>query len=266
MIKVVLLGAGNVASHLFKGFSASENISVIQWYNRTYESIKPYKNQTEVIDDLSQLKEADVYILAVSDDAISDLSEALPFKDRYIIHTSGTVSMYDLKMKNKRGVFYPLQSFSKEADVDFRKVPFCIETEDKSKMQMLKDLASGLGSKFFKVTTEQRKTLHVSAVFINNFTNQMYRIAHEISDKENIEFDLLKPLIMETANKVQDMSPYMAQTGPAKRNDKKTIKKHLKLIENEEHRDIYKLMTKSIQKTHRIKYRFDIKRKKNNGR
>lgn len=265
MISVVLLGAGNVASHLYKGFSASENINVSQWYNRSYETIKSFKNETEIIDDLSQLKEADIYILAISDDAISNLSEALPFENRFIVHTSGTVSMYDLEKKNKRGVFYPLQSFSKDADIDFLKVPFCIETEDKSKMQLLKDLANSLGSQFFKVTTEQRKTLHVAAVFINNFTNQMYRIAHEISDKENIEFDLLKPLIMETANKVQEMSPYLAQTGPAKRNDKKTLKKHLKLIDNEEHQEIYKLMTKSIQKTHGIKYRFDIKRKKNNG-
>lgn len=262
MITVTILGAGNVASHLYKAFSASETITIKQWYNRTYDSIKSFKNETEVIDDLSQLKEADVYILAISDDAVAHLSEALPFKNRFVIHTSGSVSMYGLDKKNKRGVFYPLQSFSKDAVIDFSKVPFCIETEVKSKMQLLKKLANALGSLYYKVTTEQRKTLHVSAVFINNFTNQMYRIAHEISDKENIEFDLLKPLILETAQKVQNISPYMAQTGPAKRNDKKTLKKHLKLIDNEEHQEIYKLMTKSIQKTHGIKYRFDIKRKK----
>lgn len=265
MISVILLGAGNVASHLYKGFSASKNVTVSQWYNRSLDSIISFKNETEVTDDLSQLKEADIYILAVSDDAISNLSNLLPFEDRFIVHTSGTGSMYDLQKKNKRGVFYPLQSFSKGAKIEFQNVPFCIEVEDKSKMQMLKNLATALGSQFFKVTTEQRKTLHVAAVFINNFTNQMYRIAHEISDKENIEFDLLKPLIMETANKVQEMSPYIAQTGPAKRNDKKTLKKHLKLIDDEDHQEIYKLITKSIQKTHGIKYRFDIKRKKTNG-
>ncbi|WP_299117315.1 Rossmann-like and DUF2520 domain-containing protein [uncultured Winogradskyella sp.] len=266
MISVILLGAGNVASHLYKAFSASDSVEIKQWYNRSYGAIKSFKNNTEVIDDLSQLKDADIYILAVSDDAVSSLSDTLPFENRFIVHTSGTMSMYDLEKKNKRGVFYPLQSFSKHADIDFKKVPFCIETEDKLKLQLLKDLATALGSEFYKITTEQRKTLHVSAVFINNFSNQMYRIAHEISDADNIAFDLLKPLILETANKVQDMSPYMAQTGPAKRNDKKTLKKHLKLIQDEEHQEIYKLMTKSIQKTHGIKYRFDIKRKKNNER
>ncbi|MFD1064337.1 Rossmann-like and DUF2520 domain-containing protein [Winogradskyella litorisediminis] len=262
MISIAILGAGNVASHLYKAFSKSDTVDVKQWYNRSYDAIKSFKNETEVIDDLAKLKEVDVYILAVSDDALEEFSKTLPFNNRFIVHTSGTVSMYALDKKNKRGVFYPLQSFSKDANVNFENVPFCIETEEKSKMQMLKDLANALGSKYYKITTEQRKTLHVAAVFINNFTNQMYRIAHEISDAENIEFDLLKPLILETANKVQDMSPYMAQTGPAKRNDKKTLKKHLKRIENEEHKEIYKLITKSIQKTHGIKYRFDIKRKK----
>ena len=150
MISVILLGAGNVASHLYKGFSASKNVTVSQWYNRSLDSIISFKNETEVTDDLSQLKEADIYILAVSDDAISNLSNLLPFEDRFIVHTSGTGSMYDLQKKNKRGVFYPLQSFSKGAKIEFQKVPFCIEVEDKSKMQMLKNLATALGSQFFK--------------------------------------------------------------------------------------------------------------------
>ena len=107
-----------------------------------------------------------------------------------------------------------------------------------------------MGCKPYKLNTEQRQTLHLSAVFVNNFTNQLYRIAHEISDIENIEFDILKPLILETAKKVQNISPYMAQTGPAKRNDKKTIKRHLKQLEREDHKAIYKLLTASIKKTH----------------
>ncbi|GGI57692.1 Rossmann-like and DUF2520 domain-containing protein [Winogradskyella haliclonae] len=266
MISVILLGAGNVASHLYNAFSASDSVEIKQWYNRSYDAIKSFENDTEVIDDLSQLKEADIYIIAVSDDAIANLSKLLPFDNRFIVHTSGSVSLHDLDKKNSRGVFYPLQSFSKDAEIDFSTVPICIETEDKSRLQTLKTIAEAIGSKHYKISTEQRQTLHLSAVFVNNFTNQMYRIAHEISDAKSINFEILKPLILETANKVQDMSPYMAQTGPAKRNDKKTLKKHLKLIKDEEHQDIYKLMTKSIQKTHGIKYRFDIKRKNNNER
>lgn len=262
MISVVLLGAGNVASHLFKAFSKTENISVIQWYNRTYNAIKDYKNETDTIDDLSQLKEADVYIMALSDDAIARLSLALPFTNRFVVHTSGSVSLHDLNKKNTRGVLYPLQTFSKDATIDFINVPFCIETEDKSKLEILKNIAETVGSKHYKISTEQRQTLHLSAVFVNNFTNQLYRIAHEISDAKHINFDILKPLIAETANKVQDISPYMAQTGPAKRNDIKTLKRHLKLLENKEHTNIYELLTQSIQKTHGIKYPYNRKRKK----
>ncbi|MFC0604226.1 Rossmann-like and DUF2520 domain-containing protein [Winogradskyella pulchriflava] len=250
MISVVLLGAGNVATHLYKAFSKAENITVTQWYNRSNSAISSYANEVETIDSLADLKEADIYIMAISDDSISKLSKVLPFENRLVAHTSGSVSIHDLDKKNQRAVFYPLQTFSKDADLDFSEVPICIEVTEKRNLQILKDLAENLGCKSYKINTEQRQTLHLSAVFVNNFTNQLYRIAHEISDAKSINFDILKPLITETAQKVQNMSPYMAQTGPAKRNDKKTIKRHLKQIESEEHKKIYKLLTESIKKTH----------------
>lgn len=250
MISVVLLGAGNVATHLYKAFIKSKYVSVSQWYNRNLEPIQTYKNEVEVIDDINKLKKADVYIIAVSDDAISNLSSQLPFENRLVIHTSGSVGIYELDKKNERGVFYPLQTFSKDAEVDFKQVPICIEVIKKTNLKTLKSLSEALGSESHKVNTEQRKALHLAAVFVNNFTNQLYRIAHEITESKGVEFNILKPLILETAKKVQDLSPYMAQTGPAKRNDKKTIRKHLKLLENQHHKDIYELLTTSIQKTH----------------
>lgn len=250
MISVVLLGAGNVATHLYKAFSNAEEVSVAQWYNRTLSSIQSYKNEVDITDDLSKLKEADIYILAVSDDSIAQLSQDLPFENRLIAHTSGSVAMHDLDKKNKISVFYPLQTFSKDADVKFSEVPICIEAYQKENLKVLKDLAKAVGCKAHKIFTDQRQTLHLAAVFVNNFTNQLYRIGHEICETKNIEFDILKPLIQETAKKIQDMSPYVAQTGPAKRNDKKTIRRHLKQIENEDHKAIYKLLTASIKKTH----------------
>ena len=250
MISVVLLGAGNVATHLYKAFIKSKDVSVSQWYNRNLEPIQTYKNEVEVIDDINKLKKADVYIIAVSDDAISNLSSQLPFENRLVVHTSGCVGIYELDKKNERGVFYPLQTFSKNAEVDFKQVPICIEVIKKTNLKTLKSLSEALGSESHKVNTEQRKALHLAAVFVNNFTNQLYRIAHEITESKGVEFNILKPLILETAKKVQDLSPYMAQTGPAKRNDKKTIRKHLKLLENQHHKDIYELLTTSIQKTH----------------
>ncbi|MGJ8550084.1 Rossmann-like and DUF2520 domain-containing protein [Winogradskyella wichelsiae] len=250
MISVVLLGAGNVATHLYKAFSNAENISIIQWYNRTRSSISSYANEVAITDSLEELKEADIYIIAVSDDSIAEFSTTLPFKDRFVVHTSGSVAMHDIDKKNEIGVFYPLQTFSKNADINFAEVPICIEVYEKENLQLLKDLAKAVNCKPHKITTEQRQTLHLAAVFVNNFTNQMYRIGHEICETKNIEFNILHPLIEETAKKIQEMSPFMAQTGPAKRNDKKTIKRQLKLIEKEEHESIYKLLTSSIKRTH----------------
>ena len=250
MVSVVILGAGNVATHLFYAFDKTNQIVVKQWFNRSLKPIEHHKSEVAITADISKLVDADIYILAVSDDAISPLSSELPFEDKLVVHTSGSVGIHDLDRKHKRGVFYPLQTFSKDSEIDFKDVPFCIETLEKDDFQILKKLAESIGSPYCKISTEQRQMLHLSAVFVNNFTNQLYRIAHEISDAKGINFDILKPLILETAKKVQTLSPYMAQTGPAKRNDRKTIKKHLKLLVNEDHKAIYELLTNSIKKTH----------------
>ncbi|MEP5253735.1 MAG: DUF2520 domain-containing protein [Winogradskyella arenosi] len=250
MISVVILGAGNVATHLYKAFRNAENIEITQWYNRSRSAISSYANAVEITDNLEDLKEADLYIIAISDDCIAEFSSELPFKDRFVVHTSGSVAMHDIDKKNQIGVFYPLQSFSKNAEIDFSEVPICIEVYEKENLQLLKDLAQAVGCKAHKITTEQRQTLHLAAVFVNNFTNQLYRIGHEICETKNIEFNILHPLIEETAKKIQHMSPFMAQTGPAKRHDKKTIKRQLKLIEKDSHASIYKLLTASIKSTH----------------
>jgi len=250
MTTVTLLGAGNVAMHLYKALSKADNIAVNQWYNRSLKSIQQYKNDVEIIDKLDALINADLYILAISDDAIGQLSQKLPFKDRLVVHTSGSVGIHDLDKNLHRGVFYPLQTFSKNVNIDFKQVPLCLEALEKEDFNTLKRIGEAIGSPCYKINTEQRQTLHLAAVFVNNFTNQLYRIGHEISDIKAINFDILKPLIVETANKVQDISPYMAQTGPAIRHDKKTIKKHLKLLENHTHKEVYELLTKSIQETH----------------
>jgi predicted short-subunit dehydrogenase-like oxidoreductase (DUF2520 family) len=262
MISVVLLGAGNVATHLYKAFSKAENVSVVQWYNRTRSKISSYANEVNITDRLEELKEADLYILAVSDDSIAKLSQDLPFKNRLIAHTSGSMAMHDLDKKNEISVFYPLQTFSKDSDLDFTEVPICIEVYQKQNRQLLKDLATAIGCKSHKISTEQRQSIHLAAVFLNNFTNQLYRIGHEICEANHIEFDIMKPLILETARKIQNMSPYRAQTGPAKRNDKKTIKQHLKQLENEEHKAIYELLTASIKKTHKYNLPANSRHKK----
>jgi len=250
MISVVLLGAGNVATHLYKVFKKADGITVNQWFNRSLNPLQPYKNDVEITNNISQLKDADVYIIAVSDDAISQLSSQFLFENRLVVHTSGSVSLHNLDKKHQRGVLYPLQTFSKNTDLNFETVPFCIEIEHKTNFNILKELTSSIGSKSYRVNSEQRSALHLAAVFVNNFTNQMYRIGHEIAESKSVDFNILKPLIKETANKIDNLSPYLAQTGPAKRNDKKTVKKHLKALDKNIHKEIYELITKSIQQTH----------------
>ncbi|TXD84770.1 DUF2520 domain-containing protein [Subsaximicrobium wynnwilliamsii] len=250
MTSVVILGAGNVAQHLYRAFSNSETVNVAQWYNRHLDPIKSFKNDVPVTDDISQLFEADLYIIAVSDDAIAEVSQQLPFENRLVVHTSGSASPYDIDQKNRRGIFYPLQSFSKAAEMDFTTVPICLETLVKTDYAFLKTVARAISNITKRINSDQRAALHLAAVFVNNFTNQLYRVAHEITESQGAEFDLLKPLILETAQKVQELSPYRAQTGPAIRNDKKTIKRHLKLLTNEQHKTIYKLMTQAIKQTH----------------
>ncbi len=250
MISVIILGAGNVAFHLYKAFKTADDIEIKQWYNRNLESIEQFKQEVEVTNDLKNLQKADIYILAVSDDAIHDLSAKLPFSSRFVVHTSGAMTLHQLDKKNDRGVFYPLQTFSKDVEIDFSKVPFCLEVENKANFDVLKKLCEGIESPFYKVNGEQRSSLHLAAVFVNNFVNQLYRIAHEITESTSVDFNILKPLINETAKKIETLSPYRAQTGPALRHDKKTIKKHLKLLQNKQHKEIYELLTKVIQKTH----------------
>jgi len=250
MVSVIILGAGNVAFHFYKAVKKADGIEIKQWYNRNLKSIEQFKHEVEITNNLEQLQEADIYILAVSDDAIHDLSKKLPFRDRFVVHTSGAMTLHQLDKKNDRGVFYPLQTFSKDVEIDFSNVPFCLEVEHKSDFEILINLCQSIGSPYYKISSEQRSSLHLAAVFVNNFVNQLYRIAHEITESTGTDFNILKPLILETARKIENLSPYRAQTGPALRQDKKTIKKHLKSLQNEQHKEIYDLLTKAIQQTH----------------
>jgi predicted short-subunit dehydrogenase-like oxidoreductase (DUF2520 family) len=250
MITITLIGAGNVATHLYNALKKCETLSVNQWFSRDLTQISKYNNEVSVTDDLQNLKESDVYIIAVNDDSIESISKQLPFQDRLVVHTSGSVRLYDIDMKHKRGVFYPLQSFSKDVDLDFSEVPVCVEALRKEDFYTLKTIGEALGCVIHKVNTNQRKALHLAAVFANNFTNQIYRMAHEICESQSADFDILKPLIKETAKKIDNISPYKAQTGPAKRGDKKTIKKQLKMLDNEMQKEVYQLLTKSIKQTH----------------
>jgi predicted short-subunit dehydrogenase-like oxidoreductase (DUF2520 family) len=249
MIRIVILGAGNIAQHLYEVFQTIETLQVVQVYNRSAKALSYFKN-TDTTTSLKNLAEADVYIIAVVDDAIPNIANKLPFTDRLVVHTSGNASMHELHKKNRRGVFYPLQTFTKGVKVDFSKIPICLETGEKADYKILKTIANAIGSTSYKISSEQRRALHVSAVFVNNFSNHLYRIAHEICETNNVPFEILNPLIQETAKKITTLTPYMAQTGPAKRGDQKTIDSHLEKLDKDIHKEIYTLLTQSIAKTY----------------
>ncbi len=247
MIRLVILGNGNVAKHLYTAFSTKEHIQIVQCYNRKGLSFDKEQNKGLVTTNLDDLKDADVYIMAISDDAISEVSKKLPFSDRLVVHTSGSTPMLEIDDKNNRGVFYPLQTFSKDKDVDFKEVPFCIEAENNNHLSLLKNLASILSEKVYEVSSKQRNILHVSAVFVNNFTNHLFTIGNEICEEHKVPFEILHPLILETAKKITEMPPNQSQTGPALRNDQQTIERHLNLITDNSQKEIYKILTEAIQ-------------------
>ena len=249
MIKIVLLGGGNVAYHLTNVLLQNNVVQVIQLYNRSLEKINCFKNSTLITDDLSKLKEADIYILAVSDNAISQLSSTLNLKNKLVVHTSGSMAMNELKSISNKGVFYMLQTFSKEQKIDFSSVPICIEAETEKDLMLLETLVESISKNCYRINSNQRKSLHVAAVFVNNFVNHLYHIGNEICEENNIPFEILLPLILETANKITTLSPFKAQTGPAIRNDTKTIEKHKEMLTKNQ-QDIYTLLTKSIYATY----------------
>ncbi|MEM0518728.1 Rossmann-like and DUF2520 domain-containing protein [Aequorivita flava] len=247
MIKVVLLGFGNVNSHLLKAFNKSDEISVVQIFNRNYiKMISPF-SAISFTDSISEIANADIYIIGIPDDAISNFSASLHFKNKLVVHTSGGAAMDVLSSKNRRGIFYPLQTFSKQRSVDFTNIPICIEAENPQDLDLLQQLGSVISKNVKIISSEKRTKLHLAAVFVNNFVNYLYQIGSEIVTKEDLPFELLKPLIAETALKIETLSPKEAQTGPAKRNDNKTIEKHLHLLEDNDFKDFYKLFTKALR-------------------
>lgn len=228
MISVLLVGKGNVATHLHKAFSNINTINLTQISSRKLDTVP----------------KADVTIIAVSDDAIAKVSSKI--SNPFVVHTSGSFALKSLKNKTRKGVFYMLQTFSKDKKVDFSDVPFCLEAENEKDLLLLKKLANLIGKNVYQINSEQRKALHVAAVFVNNFTNHLYKIGEDICEENNVPFKILHPLIKETSEKIKELSPEKAQTGPAIRNDKKTIKNHLDLL-NKEQQKIYTILTKSIQ-------------------
>ncbi|MBC8882848.1 DUF2520 domain-containing protein [Flavobacterium piscinae] len=246
MISIVLIGSGNVAQHLITAFLQSDEIELVQVFSRQKESILQLISSDKIVSNYDEIKVADIYIIAVSDNAIATVSSKLPFENRLVVHTSGGMPMEILDAKNRRGVLYPLQTFTKNKTVDFKEIPICLEAEKEDDFKIIQTVSESVSTVVQFISSEQRKALHVAAVFVCNFVNHLFKIGNDICKENQLSFDLLKPLIQETAQKIIQLTPENAQTGPAKRNDTATINSHLNFLTDENQKDIYKLITKSI--------------------
>ncbi|GEQ86045.1 hypothetical protein ULMS_15530 [Patiriisocius marinistellae] len=248
MIRVVILGFGNVGQHLHKIFHETKGVNVIQGYTRNTTETTT-KAGTPLISKISEIdSSADVYIVAIPDDAIKGFTKELKLKDKLVVHTSGGVAMNTISKKHHRGIFYPLQTFSKNTEVDFKIIPICIEAEKENDLKLLRKLGELISNKVVDINSSERAQIHLAAVFVNNFVNELYHISEDILKEKSLDFELLKPLISETAKKIETLSPSKAQTGPANRGDIVTIEKHLSMIEAELQEKVYMTLTRSILK------------------
>lgn len=252
--KISFIGSGNVATHLAKAFSKN-GITIQQIYSQTCDNseILAWQANSIYICDLNELNlEVDLLIFAVKDEVIKTLSQEILSKkpSMPIVHTSGTVGLDVFENYPNSGIFYPLQSFSKTKKIDLSDVPFLITSNNAVLKNELKNLASLLSSKVLEYTDEQRKHLHIAAVFVNNFANHLFALAQDYCEKHQLDYQLLLPLIRETILKIDALPPHDAQTGPAKRKDQEIINKQLQLLnaEDEHLSSIYKVMTDSILK------------------
>ncbi len=233
-ISVVLFGAGNMAVHLLDVFlQHPDKIQVLGAWNRHPEKLsKRFGDRIRIFKQLLEIPTAHVYILAVKDDAVSELSGRLPQKNVLRVHTSGVLPMSAIPGRRK-GFFYPLQSFHKDKPVvRWKDIPVFVNASSQRDKELLKTLAGIISDHPVPITGEQKKILHIAAVFANNFSNAMFIAAYKILQESGIKPDYLLPLIKETVNRLQNGSPRALQTGPARRGDRNTIDRHRDWLKN----------------------------------
>ncbi|MGM0531545.1 MAG: Rossmann-like and DUF2520 domain-containing protein [Bacteroidota bacterium] len=249
-MRIVFIGAGNVATNLAMALRKSGH-EIVQVYSRTEESAEELAHQV-VAEPITQMNriiaDADIYFLAVNDEVIEEVLSQFPHNDVFLIHTAGSVSMNVLKdHATDFGVFYPLQTFTKDWLSDFTEIPLCIEANTDRNLNILGQIADELSNNVYNIDSMQRLYLHVAAVFACNFTNFMFASAENILKNHDISFNVLNPLIRETVDKALIHSPSRSQTGPAIRGDKETIDKHVDLLSHSgKLQNLYRFVSDSI--------------------
>jgi predicted short-subunit dehydrogenase-like oxidoreductase (DUF2520 family) len=257
-MRITLIGSGNVATHLAAAFKNAGH-RIVQVYSRDMQqaALLAYHVKAEPINDLREIDaETDLFVISVKDDAVVQVANQLAKFKKITVHTSGATDLATLAaIIPQAGVFYPLQTFTKEKEIDFWSVPICVEGVDENVTTELEHLARTVSNRVYRINSDQRKTLHLAAVFACNFPNYLYEVARNLLAKNNMEFELLRPLILETAQKVQDSLPADVQTGPAVRQDELTMSNHLQMLENEPQlKTIYELLSQGIITNHKLRH------------
>jgi predicted short-subunit dehydrogenase-like oxidoreductase (DUF2520 family) len=251
---IAFAGSGNIAWHLAKGLK-QQGYHISGIWSRDYSHAVKLADfcEAKAFHDVKELRdESDLIIIAVADNAIKNVAESIGNYEGIVVHTAGSVALETIKVNFKNsGVFYPLQTFSKEIHVSLKEVPFFIEASSEDVKHILQQIASKLTTKVYKADSRQRLLLHVAAVFAGNYSNFMYAIGEEILNKSNLPLEVLHPLIMETAGKAVKGDPKLLQTGPARRNDTITIEKHMDALASlPDYAELYGLLAKLISKNY----------------
>lgn len=249
-MKIVFIGSGNLATNLAKALYRSGH-EILQVYSRTAEHADMFADLFEcsATTDIYNIRcDADIYIFSVKDSVLERLANCVAenIKDKLFVHTAGSMPM-DILPIERRGVIYPMQTFSKSREVDFSAIPTFVEAENSEDLLLLKTLAESISDKVCVLPSEDRKSLHVAAVFACNFANHCYRLSEKVLSKYDIPFSVMLPLVDETTRKVHEMSPKDAQTGPAVRWDENVMLEHKQMLKDDKIMfDIYELLSKSI--------------------
>ena len=251
MKRVVVIGSGNVAEIQAEAIADGSGYALVQIYARNRERGEYIAGKVGCgwTDDPQSLAEADIYLIAVSDTAVGPIARMLDFGGAVVAHTAGSVSIDELSgCSEHTGVFYPLQSFTAGRSLDLHGVPFFIEG---SSDRALEALGNALSGRVIEIHSEERKRLHLAAVFVSNFANHMFALGENLLEEYGLSAEWIKPLMRETADKaLQASSAATVQTGPARRNDLVTQKKHLELLQDRpQMQQLYKMISQSIWET-----------------
>lgn len=250
-MKVVFIGAGNVATHMATELHKYD-FDIVQVYSRTLESAENLAKQVKAIattDIKSIIDNADLYIFSVKDSVLTDVASQISSNKGLWVHTAGSMQLETLSAYSSRyGVIYPFQTFTKNRDVKWKNVPIFIEASDQTDLQLLFALSRQLSDKVAELPSSKRKYVHLTGVFACNFVNHMYTLSEHFLKKADLPFDVTLPLIDETCSKIHTIDPKDAQTGPAVRFDENVITKHLDLIDDKGIKEIYRLISESIHK------------------